>query len=653
MISVSSDYKNYISNNLSVSAKNKIIVDGVEYLGNVLKTYPKISHSSSKICGSFPSKTVSFEIYDLNNNLDFEGKEIEVYKGLMLNGTPYYLKQGVFIPQKNNITTNISDRSIKFDNVQDKTQFLDDKYESDLDWSNGQKHTGLEIVQEICTKKNLTLKSNSFSWANYSFKQPNFPSNITYRQVLARLAEIGGEIVIFDYNGYLEFKSQYTTGDTIARTRYEKISKEKSITFNSVVLGKEGINDDIKYPDNMLDSNRVSLRIEDNPFVDLYREEMIETVAQYIIGISYVPFEISNVMDGFIYELNDVISIIDRNNETLRAVILSIDNNSRIKSNLKLNTSNKDSTNYNLAGSVKDDMNNLKFDVDYINNQIKTVVSKTNEVDITVNGKYDYVLTEDLEFEEDKNYYKYLVTEDINYLSNKNYYRLSDGAYILLIVGEDYEVGETIESTIYENTQLEEGTDYEIGESISSKSYQVFEYILTGGYSNQLEELSGDYNDLIDEVAKKANSSDVSSQIQSVESRVETVETNTYTKTQIQQIANGTGVNGVKVTAVVTTEGTFDKDGMHYEKTGAPSKSTINEKGVEVDITSDDSVSLYAGYVAGSDTRFNTSTRQFQNKSIVFTQNLVNKGDAILGNHTLIMDYEDEDGNEGTGWFVI
>ena len=100
MISVSSDYKNYISNNLSVSAKNKIIVDGVEYLGNVLKTYPKISHSTSKICGSFPAKTVSFEIYDLNNSLDFENKEIEVYKGLMLNGTPYYVKQGVFIPQK-------------------------------------------------------------------------------------------------------------------------------------------------------------------------------------------------------------------------------------------------------------------------------------------------------------------------------------------------------------------------------------------------------------------------------------------------------------------------------------------------------------------------------------------------------------------------
>ncbi len=383
MISVSSDYKNYISDNTAVSAQNKIIVDGVEYLGDVLKTYPKISHSSSKICGSFPIKTVSFEIYDLQNNLDFEGKEIEIYKGLMLNGNPYYVKQGIFIPQKKDITTNISNRSIKFSNVQDKTQFLEEKYESELDWSNNATHTGLEIVQEICTKKSLTLKSNSFAWSSYSFKQPNFPSNITYRQVLARLGEIGGETVIFDYSGKLEFKSQFNTGDSLGRNRFEKISEEKTITYNSVVLGKEGINDDIVYPSSISET-RVSLRIEDNPFVDLYRKEMIAKVASHIIGLSYTPFEAKNVMDGFIYELNDVINITDRNNNILRAVILDLNNTSRIKSDLKLNLNLKDTTKYKLAGSNKDELNEVKLNVDHIKNEIVGLVKKVDNVNQTI-----------------------------------------------------------------------------------------------------------------------------------------------------------------------------------------------------------------------------------------------------------------------------
>lgn len=381
MINVSNEYKQYVSTHSAFSVKNKIIVDGVEYLGDVLKTFPKISHSSTKICGSFPKKTVSFEIYDLNNELDFEGKEIQVYKGMMLNGTPYYVKQGIFIPKKENITTNISGRSIVFDNVEDRTQFLEDKYTSELDWSNNQTHTGLEIVQEICTKKSLNLKSSNFSFANYQFKQPNFDETITFREVLARLGEIGGETVIFDYNGDLEFKAQHVTNDTISRRKYQRVSIEKSITINSVILGKDGINDDIKYPENMLDENRVNLKILDNPFVDLYREEMIADVASHLIGLTYAPFELDNFTDGFMYELNDVVSVLDRNGNTLRAVIGSIESSSRLKSNIKLSKESELKTDYKIAGSVRESIKDVKVDVDHINNEVRMIASSTDELE--------------------------------------------------------------------------------------------------------------------------------------------------------------------------------------------------------------------------------------------------------------------------------
>ncbi|MBQ3422911.1 MAG: hypothetical protein IJH34_14940, partial [Romboutsia sp.] len=195
MISSSNAYKTQLNSN-ALSPKSKIVVDGVEYLGDVIKDFPKIKYSSTKFIGTFPVKTVSFSIYDIENEIDFENKEIEVYKGLVVNNSIEYLKQGIFIPKASDIKTNISERTISFSNVQDRTQLLETAYTSQLDWTNDQRHTGLEIVQEICTRHSITLKSNTFSFANYSFKQPNFSETITDRGVIAALAEIGGEIAI-------------------------------------------------------------------------------------------------------------------------------------------------------------------------------------------------------------------------------------------------------------------------------------------------------------------------------------------------------------------------------------------------------------------------------------------------------------------------
>ena len=382
MQTVSNDFKNIIETKLSFSPKCKIIVDNVEYLGNVIKTAPKYSHSSSNPFGTFPAKTCSFDIYNFNNDIDFQDKEITIYKGIDINGTTEWVIQGIFIPRANEITNNITTRVMSFKDIKDRTQLLDSPYSSQLDWSNNQTYTGLEIVQEICTRRGLTLKSNSFAFASYDFKQPNFPSGISDREVLARLGQIGGEIVIFDNNGELEIKSQYTTGDIIPRKRYVKVSKEKIITFNTVVLGNEGMSNDIVYP-STIQTERIEYLILDNPFVDLYKEEMIQDVASHIIGKSYTPFTLENFVDGFYYELNDVVTIQDKNNNTFNAVFLDYSNVSRIKSNFKAEVMNQEQeTKYNLAGSIKKTLNDVKLEVDHVNYEIRQVASRVQTVEI-------------------------------------------------------------------------------------------------------------------------------------------------------------------------------------------------------------------------------------------------------------------------------
>lgn len=129
MYNISSSYKNKLDTELSLKSKSKIVVDNQEYISE-LKTYPSITHKNSSMIGGFPAKTCSFEIYNPNNDLNFEGKEITVYRGLDIDGTIEWIPQGIFVPTADKIKTDISTKTISFNNIQDKAQLFDSKYES-------------------------------------------------------------------------------------------------------------------------------------------------------------------------------------------------------------------------------------------------------------------------------------------------------------------------------------------------------------------------------------------------------------------------------------------------------------------------------------------------------------------------------------------
>lgn len=379
MYSVSNNYKNHIKTNLSLSPKCKIIVDNVIYTGSVIKTAPKIVHNCDRPFGEFPTKKVNFEIYDLNNNLNFENKEITVYKGLYINDQTEWILQGIFKPNSSNITTNISTRTITIQDARDRTQLFDVPYVSGISWDDNQTHTGLEIVSDVCTQIGIELTNTDFNLASYQFKQPNFSKNITCREVICRFVEIGNSIAFCNREGRLEIKSRTATNETIERKRYVNLSKENIVgPYNTLIFGKDGYNDDIIYPET-IDTDRIEVKILDNPFVDLYREEMIETIASYFIGSSCIPFELTDFVDGFYYDLNDEIEVIDKNGNKFKSIILNYETTSRIKSKVGADTKSKSSTDYNLAGSNRSAIEDVKLDVNHIKSEINLVATKNEE----------------------------------------------------------------------------------------------------------------------------------------------------------------------------------------------------------------------------------------------------------------------------------
>lgn len=125
--------------------------------------------------------------------------------------------------------------------------------------------------------------------------------------------------------------------------------------------------------------------------------------------------------------------------------------------------------------------------------------------------------------------------------------------------------------------------------------------------------------------------------------RVEQIQTDTYTKTEIQQIARGVSVDGTVVQAVISETGKFDIDGLLIEKTDAKTKGRFNEKGMKItDATgSVDSELLFAGY------------DEELNETIVRTKNINVEKYLTVGKYSRIEDFVDDDGNEGTGVFFV
>lgn len=377
MYPISNEYKNKLEQTTSIKSKSKIIVNNVEYT-SIIKSTPKFSHKNSSMIGGFPIKTCSFEIYDINNSFDFEDKEITVYKGIEINGIYEYVPQGIFIPKAEQISTNISQKTISFNSIQDKSQLFDVKYKSNLDWAST--HTGLEIVQEICNNLNVVLETTTFNLYNFNLKRPNFYENITCREVISKLAEIGGSIAFISRTGGLVIKSQNMTNQHVANNRYAKLSKEKEFgKINVLVFGNSGMNNDIYYP-NELPENKIEWKILDNPFVDLYKQEMISTVANYILNQSIIPFKASNFVDGFYLDMNDVVKINDKNGNEFDAVILDYETINRIQANIGADVQSNTLANYNLAGSSKQSIEKVQLDVDHNKKQITALASKTDDL---------------------------------------------------------------------------------------------------------------------------------------------------------------------------------------------------------------------------------------------------------------------------------
>lgn len=129
------------------------------------------------------------------------------------------------------------------------------------------------------------------------------------------------------------------------------------------------------------------------------------------------------------------------------------------------------------------------------------------------------------------------------------------------------------------------------------------------------------------------------SDVITLQNSVERIQTDTYTKTEIN-----TKLTDGSVTKVTTTCGTFDENGLTIEKTNAKTKGNFNEKGMKVvDATgSSEEILLFAGYDEETD------------GTIVKSKNMTVEKYLTIGANCRFEDYVNPVlGGKGTGAFTL
>ena len=122
-----------------------------------------------------------------------------------------------------------------------------------------------------------------------------------------------------------------------------------------------------------------------------------------------------------------------------------------------------------------------------------------------------------------------------------------------------------------------------------------------------------------------------------LETKVEQNITDTYSKTEIQQIASGVGADGVVVSSVTSAAGTFDLNGLTIEQSAANTKTNINADGMVI-------------YNKESSTDQALLT---VNSTGVIADNIRVEKYFNIGEHSRFEDYIHTDYTEGTGVFWI
>lgn len=216
--------------------------------------------------------------------------------------------------------------------------------------------------------------------------------------------------------------------------------------------------------------------------------------------------------------------------------------------------------------------------------------------------------------------------------------KIGNNTYSCVMFDDEIDITQGLEEQITtEEPEITE-TDYSKADKTDRKINST--YLIVNKQGKQIEGVVNSVNMLdvtvtsnYQEVKRKFDNYTPIDRTVQLENSVSTIQTDTYTKTEIDtKLIDGS------VTKVSTTSGTFDTNGLTIEQTGAKTKGNFNATGLRiVDNTSSVGENLlFAGY------------DDKKQETVVETANITVSHYLVVGNNSRLEDY-----NDGTGVFDI
>jgi len=374
MWAISDAYRAHSESGIVRKAHAKIIVDGVTYDGyTALKTFPSVS-CAAEFIGSFPAKSCTFEIY---GRPDLVGKKVEAFRGLEIDGVIEWVPLGIFTATADGVKTSDTGDSLTFTGYDAATLFDVEYIPLEIAYPT----TIGVFAQEIAFRHGVAFDTTPFPCCDVILTEaPNIPAGTSEREIIRQIAELGGANAYITRAGALSIKQPTATGERIVKRKYASLTKETAFGgINTVVLGKSDYDDDIVYQDAeaVAADGVIEWRLENNIFAEADREAFAEFIGQtYIIGLAYTPFSASGCVDDWYLDVGDVVTVQGKNGEFFETVLLTYETTDRIRATLGAEVPGEMLTNYELAGSTKKKIDYALLQVDHINNEITSKVSK-------------------------------------------------------------------------------------------------------------------------------------------------------------------------------------------------------------------------------------------------------------------------------------
>lgn len=330
-----------------------------------LKVEDAVSDSSEFKIGSaiINKATVTLNnIYDDFTDYDFEGAEIAIYVGLAISPTGMVFpeeKKSLDISENPILDTNGNEILLLYsDAVTEKIRLCtmtvveapyqnssiitltcqDNMMKFDRDYSESKLKypaTRSEIIRDACNVCGVQLQTVTFDNDDYVIETRPDDQQLTFRQVLAWVAQIGGQFCRCDSYGRLciawydlkSYESSHIDEDKFVSVEsYDSLSinnEDVVITGIKVTEYKENVSTDESPVSYQYGEDGYVIEIKDNKLIAEGKGNDIATIiGKRIVGMRFRPFSAS-MMNNPLAEAGDICIITDRKGNQYKSLVTS------------------------------------------------------------------------------------------------------------------------------------------------------------------------------------------------------------------------------------------------------------------------------------------------------------------------------------------